>query len=65
MDKVGLLQAEFGTLDRLAKLLNIGPANVYRWGSSYVPIKHLARIRVLSEGRLTKELLRPDLFGDN
>jgi len=60
-----LLQVEFGTLDELSRLLGVKNTAVYNWVSrEQIPIKHLKKLRVLSEGRLTKELLRPDLFGE-
>jgi len=59
------LQVEFGTLDELSKLLGVRNTAVYNWLSrKQIPIKHLKKISVLSEGRLTKEMLRPDLFGE-
>jgi DNA-binding transcriptional regulator YdaS (Cro superfamily) len=58
-----ILKAEFGTLGRLAELLEIRPSAVYNWADrGHIPVKHMARIRELSEGRVTKEMLRPDLF---
>jgi len=60
-----LLQVEFGTLDELSRLLGVKNTAVYNWVSrEQIPIKHLKKLSVLSEGRLTKELLRPDLFGE-
>jgi len=60
-----LLQVEFGTLDELSKLLGVKNTAVYNWVSrEQIPIKHLKKLNVLSEGRLTKEMLRPDLFKD-
>jgi DNA-binding transcriptional regulator YdaS (Cro superfamily) len=60
-----LLQVEFGTLDELSRLLGVKNTAVYNWvAREQIPIKHLKKLSVLSEGRLTKELLRPDLFGE-
>jgi len=60
-----LLQVEFGTLDELSRLLGVKNTAVYNWvAREQIPIKHLKKLNVLSEGRLTKELLRPDLFGE-
>ena len=59
-----LLQAEFGTLDELSKLLGVKNTAVYNWiARQQIPIRHIKKLNVLSEGRLTKEMLRPDLFG--
>jgi hypothetical protein len=63
MHQLNLLKAEFGSIKYLAEQLEIRPSAVYNWGDrGNVPIRHLKRIYELSEGRLTKELLRPDLF---
>jgi|TARA_R110000823_G_scaffold236314_3_gene362013 DNA-binding transcriptional regulator YdaS (Cro superfamily) len=60
-----LLQAEFGTLDELSKLLGVKNTAVYNWiARQQIPIRHIKKLNVLSEGRLTKEMLRPDLFGE-
>jgi CRISPR/Cas system-associated endonuclease Cas1 len=60
-----ILQAEFGTLDRLAGELRIKNSAVYNWvARKQIPIKHLKRISDLSQGRLTKAMMRPDLFNN-
>jgi len=60
-----LLQVEFGTLDELSRLVGVRNTAVYNWLSrKQIPIRHLKKISVLSEGRITKEMLRPDLFKD-
>ena len=60
-----ILQAEFGTLDRLAGELNVKNSAVYNWvARKQIPIKHLKRITDLSKGRLTKAMMRPDLFNN-
>ena len=60
-----ILQAEFGTLDRLAGELNVKNSAVYNWvARKQIPIKHLKRISDLSQGRLTKAMMRPDLFNN-
>jgi Putative antitoxin of bacterial toxin-antitoxin system, YdaS/YdaT len=62
MNPMDLLKIEFGSLKTLAEALNIKPNTVYLWGQSAIPFKYLRQIETLSGGRLTKELLRPDLF---
>jgi DNA-binding transcriptional regulator YdaS (Cro superfamily) len=58
-----ILQVEFGTLDELSKLLGVRNSAVYQWvAREQIPIRHLKKLRELSEGRLTNEMLRPDLF---
>jgi hypothetical protein len=60
-----ILQAEFGTLDSLAGELKIKNSAVYNWVSrKQIPIKHLKKISDLSQGRLTKAMMRPDLFNN-
>jgi DNA-binding transcriptional regulator YdaS (Cro superfamily) len=57
------LKVEFGTLYRLATLLGIRETAVYQWQSrTNIPIKHIRKIEQLSEGRITREMLRPDIF---
>ena len=58
-----LLQVEFGTLDELSKLLGVRNSAIYQWvARGHIPLRHLRKLSLLSEGRLTNELLRPDLF---
>ena len=66
MDIYTELKLEFGSLYRLAMLLGIRETAIYQWKARCkgIPIKHLRKIVELSEGRLTREMLRPDLFGD-
>jgi len=66
MDIYTELKLEFGSLYRLAMLLGIRETAIYQWKARCkgIPIKHLRKIVELSEGRLTKEMLRPDLFGE-
>lgn len=62
MKPVDLLKIEFGSLKELAEKLEITPNAVYVWGVNKVPMKYLGKIEQLSELRLTREQLRPDLF---
>ena len=63
MYQLNLIKAEFGSIKVLADHLDVRPSAIYNWADrGRVPIKHLKKIRDLSEGRLTKEMLRPDLF---
>ena len=63
MNQFQHLQLEFGTLGNLASKLGIKEAAVYMWVSrKQIPLKHIRKLIELSEGRLTKEMLRPDLF---
>jgi len=56
------LKYEFGSLKNLAERLGLTPNAVVLWGQTRVPIKYVRQIEELSDGRLTKEILRPDLF---
>lgn len=59
------LRAEFGSLYRLSKVLGLTTNSVYQWErKGIVPIKHLKTIEQLSENRVTRQYLRPDIFGD-
>jgi len=63
MNPMDFLRVEFGTLSNLGKLLGIRANTIYLWGRNNVPTKYIKQIEGLSEGRVTKEMLRPDLFG--
>ena len=62
MDIFTELKVEFGSLYKLAMLLEIRETAVYQWRNRGIPIKHLRKIVELSEGRITREMLRPDIF---
>ena len=62
MNPSDLLKIEFGSLKDLAEKLGIQPQTIYLWNSSKIPFKYLRQIEQLSELRLTREMLRPDLF---
>jgi len=57
-----LLKIEFGSLKELAEKLEIQPQTVYLWSSTKIPLKYLGKIEQLTNLRLTREQLRPDLF---
>jgi hypothetical protein len=62
MNPSDLLKIEFGSLINLAEKLGIQPQTIYLWNSNKIPFKYLRQIEELSELRLTREQLRPDLF---
>jgi DNA-binding transcriptional regulator YdaS (Cro superfamily) len=66
MNPFELLRFEFGTLSRLASMLSITESAIYMWSQKgTIPVRHLKKIEALSEGRLTKEMLRSDVFAKN
>lgn len=59
------LTYEFGSLASIASKLGVRESAIYAWKSrNRVPLKHIRTLVELSEGRLTKEILRPDVFGE-
>jgi hypothetical protein len=57
------LAYEFGSLASIASKLGVRESAIYAWKArNRVPIKHIRTLVDLSEGRLSKEVLRPDLF---
>jgi hypothetical protein len=62
MNPMDLLKIEFGSLKVLAEKLGIKANTIYLWGQTNIPFKYLREIEQLSELRLTREMLRPDLF---
>jgi hypothetical protein len=64
MQPMDCLKIEFGSLKELAEKLEIKPNTVYLWGQSQIPLKYISKIEELSNHKLTREMLRPDLFGE-
>ena len=62
MDIFNELKAEFGSLYKLAMLLEVRETAVYQWKKRGIPIKHIKKIEELSQKRVTRQMLRPDLF---
>ena len=62
MKPMDLLKIEFGSLRNLAELLQIRPNTVTLWGQTHIPFKYIKEIEKLSENRVTREMLRPDVF---
>jgi DNA-binding transcriptional regulator YdaS (Cro superfamily) len=59
------LRVEFGSLYRLSKVLGLTTNAVYQWETKgIVPMRHLKTIEQLTEGRVTRQFMRPDIFGD-
>ena len=62
MNPMDLLKIEFGSIRNLAEQLNIRPNTVTLWGQTHIPFKYIKEIEKLSENRVTREMLRPDVF---
>jgi hypothetical protein len=62
MSPMDMLRIEFRTLEALASKLEIPANTVYQWNKTNIPFKWIKDIEELSEHRLTREMLRPDLF---
>lgn len=56
-----LFRAEPGGVRALAAKLNLWPQAIYQWDR--VPAERLQSIEQVTEGRITRHQLRPDLFG--
>jgi hypothetical protein len=62
MKPLDLIIIEFGGVKELAEKLDLTPNAIYFWAENKIPLKYLAKIEELSNLRLTREQLRPDLF---
>jgi len=62
MNPMDLLKIEFGSLKDLAEKLDLKPNTIYLWGQQQIPFKYVKQIEELSNGKVTREMLRPDLF---
>ena len=62
MKPMDLLKIEFGSLRNLAEALQLRPNTVVLWGQTHITFKYIKEIERLSENRVTREMLRPDVF---
>ena len=62
MNPMDLLKIEFGSLRNLAEQLSLRPNTVVLWGQTSIPFKYIKEIERLSNNRVTREMLRPDVF---
>ena len=53
----------FGSQAKLARALNIAPMAVSKWKTNGVPPERALEIERLTSGAITRQDLRPDLFG--
>lgn len=53
-----------GGLSALAKLLGVAPPIVHRWAANERPVPHLRCVQIeqLTNGEVTRQMLRPDDF---
>lgn len=59
-----LLVVEFGSLKKLAEKMGVSYNCVYQWKArgAKIPLKNLTIIEELSQGKITKAMMRPDKF---
>ena len=62
MDIFDLIRLEFGSLKGFARALGVTSTSVYRWQREGFPVGKLKKIELITEGKLTRQMLRPDLF---
>jgi DNA-binding transcriptional regulator YdaS (Cro superfamily) len=56
--------SHFGSQANLARALNETPMTIHQWlRRNRIPLKHVVKIERVSGGAVTKEQLRPDVFG--
>lgn len=62
-----LLVVEFGSLKKLAEKMGVSYNCVYQWKArgQQIPLKNIAIIEELSQGKITKSMMRPDKFNAN
>lgn len=63
-DIFDLLVTEFGSLKKLSEQMGVTYNCVYQWKArgAKIPLKNLNKIEELSQGRITKAMMRPDKF---
>ena len=54
----------FGQQQILARKLGLHPCNISAWisGKKIIPLHHAIAIEEITEGKFTREMLRPDIF---
>lgn len=58
------LTVEFGSLKNLAEKMGVTYNCVYQWKArgKQIPLKNIGIIEELSQGRITRQMMRPDKF---
>lgn len=58
------LTVEFGSLKNLAEKMGVTYNCVYQWKArnKQIPLKNIGVIEELSQGRITRQMMRPDKF---
>ena len=62
-----LLVVHFGSLKKLAEKMGVSYNCVYQWKArgQQIPLKNIAIIEELSQGKITREMMLPDIFNAN
>ena len=63
-DIFDLLVMEFGSLKALSEKMGVTYNCIYQWKArgGKIPLRNINKIEELSQGRLTRQMLRPDKF---
>jgi len=58
------LVMEFGSLKKLSEKMGVSYNCVYMWKArnKQIPLKNLTKIEDLSQGRITRQMMRPDKY---
>ncbi len=63
-DIFDLLVTEFGSLKALSEKMGVTYNCIYQWKArgKKIPLRNINKIEELSQGRITKAMMRPDKF---
>jgi DNA-binding transcriptional regulator YdaS (Cro superfamily) len=62
MNLLEKIQLEYGNRTEFSKVIGYTTTSVYRWIKEGFPVGKLKIIEERTGGKITKELMRPDLF---
>lgn len=64
MSPIELALAQFPSKAAMARAIGVSPMAVRQWERrERIPLEHAVRIEQITDGAVTKEQLRPDVFG--